>query len=57
MIAIDQGKVLATPAVCPPLNEQRAIAGYLDAETVCIDELVIHTHAEINLLKELHSRP
>ena len=55
MTTIDQGEVLATLAVCPPLNEQRAIADYLDAETVRIDELVTHTRAEINLLKELRT--
>lgn len=39
----------------PPVAEQQAIADYLDAETVRIDELVTHTHAEINLLKELRT--
>ena len=39
----------------PPTNEQQAISDYLDAETVRIDELVTHTHAEINLLKELRT--
>lgn len=43
------------PVPVPPTDEQQAIADYLDAETVRIDELVTHTHAEINLLKELRT--
>ena len=39
----------------PPLQEQQAIADYLDAETAKIDDLIAHTHDEIGLLKELRA--
>jgi type I restriction enzyme S subunit len=39
----------------PPLDEQQAIADYLDTETARIDDLITHSREEINLLKELRA--
>jgi len=39
----------------PPLEEQQAIADYLDTETTRIDDLLHHAKEEIALLKELRA--
>lgn len=42
-------------APVPPLDEQQAIADYLDVETTKIDTLITHTQEAIALLKELRA--
>ncbi|CAG9931733.1 Type I restriction-modification system, specificity subunit S [Candidatus Nitrotoga arctica] len=55
MTTIDQGEVLSTYIASPPLDEQKAIAAYLDRETAHIDKLVDHVRDEIKLLQELRA--
>lgn len=43
------------PVVVPPIAEQRAIAAFLDRETVRIDALVAKVRAAIDRLKELRT--
>lgn len=43
------------PIAWPSLDEQHAIAAYLDAETARIDDLIAHVDREIALLQELRS--
>ena len=40
---------------CPPMEEQQAIAAYLDHETTRIDKLLAHVQDEIKLLQELRA--
>jgi len=55
MTTIDQGEVLSTYIVSPPLDEQKAIAAYLDTETARTDKLIEHVREEIKLLHELRA--
>jgi len=55
MTTIDQGEVLSTYIVSPPLDEQEAIALYLDREVASIDKLLAHVQDEIKLLQELRA--
>ena len=51
-INLRTGALLSTPVLFPPLPEQRAIAAFLDRETVKIDGLVAAQRRLIELLKE-----
>ena len=42
----------AMSLICPPIDEQRAIADYLDAKTAKIDALVADCEREVGLLRE-----
>ncbi len=52
MTTIDQAEVLSTYIVSPPLNEQQAIATYLDRETARIDRLLAEKGRLIDTLRE-----
>ncbi|THJ31670.1 hypothetical protein E8K88_14415 [Lampropedia aestuarii] len=52
---LDSTAYLSEACFVPPHDEQQAIADYLDAEAVKIDDLIDHTHDEITLLKELRA--
>ncbi len=52
---INAEKVRRIPLLCPPLEEQQAIADYLDTETAKIDALIEHAKDDIVLLKELRA--
>lgn len=49
---IDNDKLRLMPILLPPLEEQRAIAGYLDRETARIDTLVEEQQRLIDMLRE-----
>lgn len=51
--SIEHQRMADSELALPPLQEQQAIADYLDAETAKIDDLITHTNDEIGLLKEL----
>lgn len=53
--SIEHQRMADSELALPPLQEQQAIADYLDAETAKIDDLITHTHDEITLLKELRA--
>lgn len=53
--SIEHQRMADSQLALPPLQEQQAIADYLDAETAKIDDLIAHTHDEITLLKELRA--
>ncbi|MBR3224565.1 MAG: restriction endonuclease subunit S [Atopobiaceae bacterium] len=42
----------AMSLICPPIDEQRAIADYLDAKTAEVDALVADCEREVGLLRE-----
>lgn len=50
--SVNEGQMRETPAVVPPLEEQRAIASFLDRETAKIDGLVAKKERVIELLQE-----
>ena len=52
---LDSTAYLSEACFVPPLDEQKAIAGYLDEESAKIDDLIAHTNEEITLLKELRA--
>ena len=52
MTTIDQNEALSTPMLLPLLDEQRAIADYLDVETARIDTLIHEKEELIGLLRE-----
>ena len=53
--SIEHQRMADSELALPPLQEQQAIADYLDEETAKIDDLIAHTHDEITLLKELRA--
>lgn len=53
--SIEHQRMADSQLALPPLQEQQAIADYLDTETAKIDDLIAHTHDEIALLKELRA--
>lgn len=53
--SIEHQRMADSQFALPPLDEQQAIADYLDAETVKIDTLITHTQEAIALLKELRA--
>ena len=53
--SLSQGELRALPVCIPPLPEQRAIAAFLDRETVKIDGLVAEAESAIALLQERRS--
>ena len=52
MTTIDQNEALSTPMLLPLLDEQRAIAAYLDVEAARIDTLIREKNELMGLLKE-----
>jgi type I restriction enzyme S subunit len=52
MVKISQGHIRAWTVILPPLEEQRAIAAFLDRETARIDALVAKKERLIELLRE-----
>ena len=52
---LDSAAYLGEQLFLPPLDEQIAIASYLDAETARIDMLMAHVDREIELLNEFRS--
>lgn len=52
MVKVSQGLIRAWKVVLPPVTEQRAIAAFLDGETVRIDALVAKKEKLIELLQE-----
>ena len=52
---LNQQRINDAVLLVPPKVEQQAIADYLDIETARIDDLITHTHEEINLFKELRA--
>lgn len=52
MTTIDQNEALSTPMLLPSLDEQRAIAAYLDVEAARIDTLIREKNELLGLLKE-----
>lgn len=55
MESIDHQRMADSRLALPSLDEQQAIADYLDAETAKIDTLITHTQEAITLLKELRA--
>ena len=53
--SIEHQRMADSELALPPLQEQQAIADYLDDETAKIDALITHTQEEIALLKELRA--
>jgi len=53
--SIEHQRMVDSRLAVPALDEQQAIADYLDAETAKIDDLIAHTNDEITLLKELRA--
>lgn len=53
--SVEHQRMADSQFALPPLDEQQAIADYLDAETVKIDTLITHTQEAIALLKELRT--
>ena len=53
--SIEHQRMADSELALPPLQEQQAIADYLDDETAKIDALIAHTQEEITLLKELRA--
>ena len=53
--SIEHQRMADSELALPPLQEQQAIADYLDTETAKIDDLIAHTNDEITLLKELRA--
>ena len=47
---------LSIPLLCPPLEEQAAIVGYLDKATADIDVTITRTRRQIELLREYQTR-
>lgn len=43
----------AVPVKCPPVDEQRRIADFLDAETARIDQMTVSRRAQVDTLGEL----
>ena len=52
MVKLGQGHLRAWLVPCPPLAEQRAIAGYLDREAKQIDDLITKVVTVIERLQE-----
>lgn len=52
MVNIGQGTILELTTPLPPLNEQHAIAAFLDQETARIDALIAEAQRGIGLLQE-----
>jgi type I restriction enzyme S subunit len=50
--AINPSVLASLKVVVPPLDEQRAIAAFLDRETARIDALIANKHRQIELLQE-----
>jgi type I restriction enzyme S subunit len=50
--SVNEGQMQDTPAIVPPLSEQRAVAAFLDQETARIDALVEKKEQLIALLQE-----
>jgi type I restriction enzyme S subunit len=55
MTTIDQEAILGTPLVLPPIEEQAAIAAFLDTETSRVEDLKKEAARAIDLLKERRS--
>ncbi len=53
--AINASELIALPIALPPLDEQRAIAAFLDRETARIDALIGKIEKSIELLREHRS--
>lgn len=54
--AINDSRLLALPIVLPPIEEQRKIVTYLDAETAKTDKAIAAVTRQIALLKEYRTR-
>lgn len=54
-LQMDRDTLMSWPIVLPPLDEQRAIANYLDSEVGKVDELVAEQVALIEVLRERRS--
>ncbi len=52
-LAVSVEDVRNTTSICPPSDEQKAIADYLDAKTAHIDRIVGIINSQIDKLKEL----
>ena len=52
---LNLGTLAQTPIPVPHLNQQRAIAGYLDSETARIDRLIEEQQRLIEMLRERRS--
>jgi type I restriction enzyme, S subunit len=55
-IELNRERLAAAPIVLPPVDDQREIAGFLDAETRRIDGLMGAQRAALQLLRERRSR-
>jgi len=55
MTTIDQGEILATKVILPPIDEQRVLVEEINDRTKRVDEIVVHTKQEISLLVALRS--
>jgi type I restriction enzyme, S subunit len=53
--SLSQDLLKKLPVLIPPLNEQKAIAAYLDDKTLRIDQLIRKTELTIEKLKEFRS--
>ncbi|MFI5782702.1 hypothetical protein [Nocardia sp. NPDC051570] len=48
-------KFLSMPVICPPLNEQEAISGFLRMQDALVSKFIRNKKKQIELLKELRS--
>ena len=55
MVKVSQGLILLWTVALPPVDQQRAIAAFLDNETTRIDALVAKVREAIERLKELRT--
>jgi len=53
--SVNEGQMSGTPALVPPLEEQRAIARFLDTQTIQIDALMSKVREAIAHLKEFRT--
>lgn len=53
MATLSQEKILSMEVICPPLEEQEAIAAYLDEKTGAIDAIVAKLKEQVGMLQVL----